>query len=240
MRPALTSADVVVTELPAGIEKALTALLRAHDYAREFRRSVWDFAVALQELLTVDFTSSDLRWLAYRGYVEHAVETTPDGARERSFRAAGRGVVTGRTCAVLTEAGAEFARGRRPRRPGPADRSPRTILLSGHTADCEPGPLPRWDEARRQLRLGDRVVKCFRQPAPNQEAVLCAFEEEGWPPHIDDPLPPLPGGNQREHLRDTIVNLNRYQRHQSIRFFGDGNGQGVCWEYRAAGSRPKG
>src|SRR5438445_7234064 len=137
MRPALKSVDTIVSELPAGIEKALGALLRAYDYAREFRRNAWDFAVTLQELLTTDFTSSDLRWLAYRGYVEHAVETTPDGARERSFRPSGWGVMGSRTCAVLTEGGAKFARGRRSRleRPG---RSPRTIPLNGHAADCEP------------------------------------------------------------------------------------------------------
>jgi hypothetical protein len=237
MPPALKSSASV--DLPAVIEKALSALLRAYDYAREFRRNVWDFAVTLQELLTSDFTSSDLRWLAYQGYVEHAVETTPDGARERTFRPSGRGVVAARTCAVLTEPGAEFVRGRCPRRPeGPA-RGPRTIPLSGRAADCEPGLLPCWDESRRQLLLGDRVIKFFRQPAPNQEAILCAFEEEGWPPRIDDPLPPLAGRNQREHLRDTIVNLNRYQQPRRIRFFGDGNGQGVCWEMLPSGGRPK-
>ena len=69
--------------------------------------------------------------------------------------------------------------------------------------------------------------------------MLSAFEEEGWPPRIDDPLSPLPGGNQREHLHNTIVNLNRYQRQRTIRFFGDGNGQGVCWEFIAAGGRLK-
>jgi hypothetical protein len=239
MHPALKSVDTALVELPAGMETALSAVLRAYDYAREFRRNVWDFAVTLQELLTTDFTSSDLRWLAYRGYVEHAVETTPDGARERSFRPSSRGVMVGRTCVVLTETGAKFARGRRLRRADRLAHSPRTIPLNGHAADCELGLLPCWDESRRQLLLGDRVVKYFRQPAPNQEAVLSAFEEEGWPPRIDDPLPPPPGGSQREHLHNTIMNLNRYQRHRTIRFFGDGNGQGVCWEFIAADGRPK-
>ena len=40
-------------------------------------------------------------------------------------------------------------------------------------------------------RVGDRVVKQFRVPAGNQELILAAFEEMGWPPHIDDPLPPV-------------------------------------------------
>jgi hypothetical protein len=36
------------------------------------------------------------------------------------------------------------------------------------------------------------VVKEFKLPAPNQETILTAFQEEGWPPRIDDPLPPVP------------------------------------------------
>ena len=51
------------------------------------------------------------------------------------------------------------------------------------------GSLPSWDAQRRVLQLGNELVKLFRVPAPNQEAVLSAFEEEGWPFRVDDPLP---------------------------------------------------
>lgn len=229
MQPAHESANAVAA-LPAGVEKALSALLRAYEYARELRHSGWDFAVALSELRFADFTSSDLRWLACRGYVELAAETTADGARERSFRPVQRTVIAEKVCAVLTEPGACFARSRRPRQPKRPARGPRTLSLNIRTPNGEPNPRPRWDEARRQLCVGDRVVKYFRQPAPNQEAILSAFEEEGWPPRIDDPLSPRPDRDPRQHLRDTIVNLNRYQRNRVLRFFGDGRGEGVCWE----------
>ena len=48
---------------------------------------------------------------------------------------------------------------------------------------------PHWEPTQRELRLGDRIVKRFRVPARNQELILKSFEEEGWPAHIDDPLP---------------------------------------------------
>ena len=53
------------------------------------------------------------------------------------------------------------------------------------TADPSSGSVPD----RRELRFGDRTLKKYpAQRAPNQTAILAAFEEEGWPSRIDDPL----------------------------------------------------
>ena len=49
-----------------------------------------------------------------------------------------------------------------------------------------------WDPERRELHVAGLIVKRFKWPAVNQEAILTAFAEEGWPPRIDDPLPPHP------------------------------------------------
>ena len=89
--------------------------------------------------------------------------------------------------------------------------------------------MPRWDAQRRTLFLGEVVVKAFRQPAPVQETILAAFEEEGWPEHIDDPLPPLPGLSPKDRLNHAIRNLNRAMNDQIIRFRGDGRGTGLFW-----------
>jgi len=75
-------------------------------------------------------------------------------------------------------------------------------------------------------------VKQFKQPAPSQETILASFEEEGWPERIDDPLPQQLGVCEKQRLHQTIINLNRYQREELIRFFGDGTGNGVCWDAR--------
>src|SRR5262245_25376528 len=97
--------------------------------------------------------------------------------------------------------------------------------------------LPSWDAVRRELRLGDVVVKRFREPAANQEAILAAFEEEGWCEHVFDPLP---GGLQpaaaKRRLHDTIKRLNRFHLHSMIRFHGNGRGTGIFWEFNSGGS----
>src|SRR5207247_9758075 len=90
--------------------------------------------------------------------------------------------------------------------------------------------LPRWDSERRELRWGELVVKQFRVPAPNQETVLAAFEEEGWPRRIDDPLPPRADQDPKCRLHDTINKLNRNQQQPLIHFRGDGMGRGLHWE----------
>jgi hypothetical protein len=88
---------------------------------------------------------------------------------------------------------------------------------------------PHWDSATRQLRVGDVVIKEFHQPAENQVTLLTAFEEEGWPPRIDDPLPPSGGIDPKERLHEAIRRLNQHQITPKIRFAGDGTGRGVLW-----------
>lgn len=66
-----------------------------------------------------------------------------------------------------------------------------------------------------------------------------AFEEEGWPPRIDDPLPPLAQLDPRRRLHDTIKALNRKQKRALLRFMGDGSGEGIRWEFIAAEREPR-
>ena len=87
---------------------------------------------------------------------------------------------------------------------------------------------PRWDSERRELSYGGIACKTFRQRAPNQELVLAAFEEVGWPPRIDDPIPPSGGVDQRQRLADTVRALNA--NHGTLRFELDGTGEGVIWK----------
>ncbi len=95
---------------------------------------------------------------------------------------------------------------------------------------AEVSARPRWDRATRVLSLGSSVVKRFRMRARNQETIVAAFEEEGWPHRIDDPLPPREDLEPKYRLHFTIQSLNEGQPVHLIRFFGDGTGEGVCWE----------
>ena len=98
------------------------------------------------------------------------------------------------------------------------------------TPPAAPYPTPCWDRQLRELRIVNVVVKRFRWPAENLEQVLDAFEEEGWPSHIDDPLRPDPKICPKRRLHDTLKCLNRKQINEVIKFRGDGTGQGVLLE----------
>jgi hypothetical protein len=80
------------------------------------------------------------------------------------------------------------------------------------------------------LRVGDFLVKKFRVPAGNQELVLSAFEEEGWPSYIDDPLPMKSEIVPKQRLNNVINRLNGSQLLPILRFHGNGNGEGVGWQ----------
>ena len=98
-----------------------------------------------------------------------------------------------------------------------------------------PRPIPTdlkpvWEARSRELRVGEWLVKRFRVPAGNQELVLSAFEEEGWPAYIDDPLPMKAEIVPKQRLRNVIARLNGRQLVRLLRFHGNGNGEGVGWQ----------
>jgi hypothetical protein len=89
---------------------------------------------------------------------------------------------------------------------------------------------PRYRRDLRELWLGRKLVKRFRQRAPDQHLILSAFEEQNWQRRIDCPLPPRPLEDRKRRLNRAIYRLNRHQTNQLIRFRGDGTGDGVIWE----------
>jgi hypothetical protein len=210
----------------ARLRAGLGKLRRAYDYAGEVEHDPWDFAVEIQDLHGEGLDNSDFRWLVCKGYVEHAVEVRGSAEDRRAFRPSYGLRFCKRSCFVLTPSGAEFA----------------SHTLVPATNGISPGPpltappaealrsRPRWDHNRQELSVGQLVVKRFKVPAPNQEMVLAAFEEEGWPARIDDPIPPQGDIDPRRRLHDTINSLNGCHLHALIRFLGDGSGQGVRWE----------
>ncbi len=93
----------------------------------------------------------------------------------------------------------------------------------------DPAPPPFWDAAAHTLYWRRRVVKRFRGEAPNQEAVLAAFQAAGWPRCLAVRLPRAAGVSPKARLHDTIKNLNRGVR-PFLRFRQEGNGTRVRWE----------
>ncbi|OAI54591.1 hypothetical protein AYO44_03355 [Planctomycetaceae bacterium SCGC AG-212-F19] len=200
-------------------------MFAARQYAAQAGRTVWEFAVELRVLTALGLTSNDLRWLLHQGYVQHAREITKPGSARREFEHIANFMLPEGACFVLTDQGFDllgqtYGRGWAS---GAATPAAGDIKL-----------LPSWDGMARELYVGGLVVKRFKQPAASQETILAAFQEDGWPFRIDDPLPPLPHRDAKRHLHDTINNLNRHQLHPLIRFLGDGKGEGICWELRTS------
>jgi hypothetical protein len=81
------------------------------------------------------------------------------------------------------------------------------------------------------LTVSGVLIKRFRRPAPVLDLILSAFQEEGWPPQLDDPIPPTLEVDSVTRLHDATNRLNRTQKPRLIVFFGDGTGRGIRWRF---------
>jgi hypothetical protein len=180
---------------------------------------VWQLAIELPALQRKGVTRVEMRQLVRCGLVHHAVEVTSARCRRRRFQRVSNLSIPEGSCFILSPAGVELAQrmgaGADPAAPAPG-----------------PNATPHWDG--RVLRYGDRVVKRFRVPAEDQKLILDAFQEEGWPPHIDDPLPQRPSIDAPARLRGAVYRLNHRQCNPLLLFESDGTGQGVSWQEQPA------
>ena len=216
----------------------LVLLWEAYENAQDLHRDIWDFAVEFDSLQAAGLTNSDLRWLVCKGYIEHAREITLSNEERRSFRPNRSPTFHKRTNFVLLACGIPFAMTAYRQVAAKAATANTIADLShnGNGSAVHSAPVPTWDRDRQELRWAGQLIKQFKVPAANQETILAAFEEEQWPPRVDDPLPPHPAQDSKRRLHDTINSLNRNQKNSLIRFLGDGSGQGIRWELVACRS----
>jgi hypothetical protein len=236
-----------VARFTPAIYSALSLLLDASSCAADVGADVWQFSVEINALLRAGLTTSACRWLIAKGLAKHACETTTNNGDRRVFQPCTNLAIPKRACFVITDRGIacanELLRSGAKRQAGeqrvsaatlPTVTVPTVSVPTGRPAsdNGEPQPTtPTWDSDRQQLRVGRIIVKEFKVPAANQEAILAAFQEEGWVPRIDDPLTPKLNQDSKRRLHDTINSLNRNQKHSLLRFLGDGKGEGVRWEF---------
>jgi len=215
------------TLMSEGARLALVNLSKPWACARELDFDRWDFALRLLQLQKLGVGESYLRWLILDGYVDQADEVTTYRDPARRFQRRTILTFSERTCFVLTEAGALLV-GRA------GDEGQRDVSANSAEIISLCSQLPHWDRDRRVLYIGQQIVKRYSRPSPNQDLVLSAFEEEGWPSHVYDPLPHKDKGVAKKRLHDTIIWLNRNHEARLLRFRGDGSGEGICWERVAA------
>jgi hypothetical protein len=216
--------DLCHTHLTLKMRIGLCQLLKAHQAAKLVRRDKWDFAVEIQILREFGLDHSDLRSLLCLGLMEHGLEKTHLKANRRTFlRTAGLSLRAD-SCFVLSENGFTLAK-----RLSNAEEALQFGQRHLRMQDPHFRLVPVWDGIRRELCWGSSIVKRFRQPARNQETILAAFHEEGWPARIDDPLSGRKDRDAQERLHGAIKKLNR-QKLRLLRFRSDGAGQGILWE----------
>jgi hypothetical protein len=234
-----------------GVSTALAVLREAWDCAQDVAVEPSEFAVETHYLLDRGVTVSQLRWLAAKGFVQHRQELTTSGDHHRNFGPPGPLCLCERSCVLLTPRGIEFELTLRGERTAAVAADSESLIQIASQAVDERRPEatpeattgtsplaaadaavvhPAWDIDRKELSVAGVLVKRYKVPSMNQERILAAFTEEGWPYRIDDPLPPAFGQDPKVRLNNTIKSLNRHQRSRLVRFMGDGSGTGVCWE----------
>jgi len=224
--------------IPERFRASLADLLTAYDYAQDSQSDPWQFAVELAEVLSAGATLADIRWLVLRGFAQHARETTVPGDGQRTFRGLAPTSFPPDLHLTLTAVGAAAIRSLFAETTAPPQLDMVEPVTDENPVPGRPAQYlrPIWDAAHRELRYNGRLVKRFRVPARNQIAVLDAFQEDGWPEYIDDPIPPEHGIDPKHRLNVTIKSLNRNQLAPLIRFHGNGSGLQVYWEAVEAGS----
>jgi hypothetical protein len=235
--PVPEATDIVVPRFTPRIREALQLLADAAACAQDVGADVWQFSVELSVLRRAGLTNNECRWLVAKGLARHAREVTAHDSDRRVFQNYANLALSRRTCFVIAERGIVYANAllrSAPRRRATDARDSSVLNRRRLVAESNghPGTLtPTWDSDRQQLRVGRVIVKEFKVPAANQEAILAAFQEEGWVPRIDDPLAPQLNQDSKRRLHDTINSLNRNQKHPLLRFLGDGKGEGIRWEF---------
>ena len=224
--------------LSAPVRLAFAQLLEVHELARASGRKDSDFAAEIASLTELGISGSVLRWLVCRGYAKCLREVTQTGDKERRFEPVDNLSLNSQSCFVLSRKGMLFAR----RGAGDAGRKPmrgRRRRANGHSGDSRAAtqrPCAALGRQAARVSACAETAEAFPRAGPNQETILAAFQEEGWPNCIDDPLPPKGDLSPQRRLHDTIKALNRKHRQKPplIHFLGNGTGKNVVWELRLA------
>ena len=234
-------------------EAALSVVRRlrqAYDAAFACGRDAWDFSVELSQMQKIGVETHVLRTLICKGWIVHRKETTPTDQNQRTFEQVDGLALSEQSCFIISKQGYEIANSHEMKQRETVETNsmsshhskPLSQTVENEVDTSQLGassrphqPLkPVWDRERRELRLGKIVVKRFKWPAENQELVLDAFEDQGWPPRISNPLAAHPSICPKRRLHDTLKCLNRKQVNELVKFRGDGTGLGVLLEIRLA------
>jgi hypothetical protein len=199
--------------LPSLPLAALAELLCASLYSQKLKEDPWEFALSLDELQKASLTVTNLRYLVHEGYVEHRVCHAGPGERDGNNRPTHKLHFDPESRFLLTASGVALAQ------------------RLGAAKEPDPdGPAPTWDRDGGQLLLGGVLIKRFRCKAQSQYAVLDAFQKQGWPAEVANPLSGLGYRSAEERIKDAVGKLNTGQSGARIRFHLLQQGRRVSWD----------
>ena len=152
---------------PARFHEAVLRLREAYAYAKEFRLSVWEYAIGLGTLRHLGLRDDDLRRLLRDGALEHGIETIPSG--RKYIQPASSRLLTRKSRLVLTEKGMILA-----------NECARAERLMAMDVKKPRATRPNWQREMREFRYLSLLVKHFQQDALSQEPLLDEFQIRGW------------------------------------------------------------
>ena len=196
------------------LQPVFAALREAFEFSQKVMVDHWQFAVEIEQLYSCGATPQELQALTREGLIMHAEETTPGKKHVRTYRHADSLGFSPNSCFVLSNEGLQAMKGNG---------------MTSNDGKEQSEFAPVWNDKHCELRFARQLIKRFKWRAPNQETLLLAFQQQGWPSRIIDPLPPNSMVDPKRRLHDTIKCLNRRHSRNLIRFHGDGTGGGVVW-----------
>lgn len=207
---------------------AVSTLLEGAQYAEDLGAAVEEFAVEWNVLRDSAISPNEVRWLHHKRLIRHLVEVFPAENDRRRFEIPTDMTFRDHSCFTLTEQGIAVAQVAVAEQVGPETHQDSLMGPSGFVM------LPFWDPLRRELRWGTTLVKRVKGTSTNQELILTAFQEHGWPTEIGNPLPTAADVNLRRRLFNSISALNRHREHACVRFASNEDGTMIRWETEAA------
>jgi len=96
--------------------------------------------------------------------------------------------------------------------------------------DEVPALGPKFDKGRRVLTVHGTFVRQFRRNAENQIRILESFQDQRWPPWIENPFGRPGPTDPRHRLSDAVADLNNDQELKLIHFWVEKGTQRVSWE----------
>jgi hypothetical protein len=228
----------LLCQMPNGsVGRALSLLAESHILSQDAGCDTWHFAVGISELDGLSVSRGSLRWLLFRQFALHAYELRSTNDAVRVFSKSLGPCFQPNSSFVITPLGLSLLRRFESlsRRSAANDTElrvqfPRAPIRNADWAQSA-SEIPYYDRVRGELSVGEVLVRTFRRPARNQQAVLETFQELSWEARIDDPLPPVGEVAAKLRLNQTIKKLNSHQLSPLIRFIGDGSGEGVLWKF---------